>query len=496
MMKNHFKIIVLLAPLFWLSVCGSDAYAATCTSVATGNWSAQATWGAAGTGCVGATGGIPGAADTVTIASPNTVTADVALTVATGVGTSLTIASGGTLNIAGLNWTSGVTNISGTLAHTNTGGNEIYTGLVTINSGGKWDNTINESMSFQNGLVNNGTFIGGTTGTYTFTTNTQSIGGTNPIAIATLRVNSGAVLTNTGTLTVSTGLTTSTGSGTFINGANATLNIGGTSTVTTLTATAAGNTVIYNKNNTQTVKATAYYHLVLGGTSAKTMTGVTAIAGDLTVSGSATMTNNATFTVTGALTYSSTGTTTLTAATPISIGSFNQSAGTLIDNGNTITVTGTGAGTWTKSGGTCTPTGTVIFTGAAPQIGASNFNNLTISVGAGNTATLTGNATPAGNLTVTTGTLDLSTFTANRTAAGGTITVANGATLDIGGTNSFPTNYTTHTLGATGTVEYSGANQSVSAEAAPGYGNLTLSGSGTKTAAGSFITRGDLTPRS
>ena len=134
----------------------------------------------------------------------------------------------------------------------------------------------------------------------------------------------------------------------------------------------------------------------------------------------------------------------------------------------------------------------MIFTGAAPQIGASNFNNLTINVGAGNTATLTGIATPTGNLTVSTGTLDLATFTANRAVNGSTLTVANGARLRIGGINTFPTNYNTHTLGATSTVEYSGTNQSVAAETAPGYGNLTLSGSGTKTAAGSFTVRGDL----
>jgi hypothetical protein len=71
--------------------------------------------------------------------------------------------------------------------------------------------------------------------------------------------------------------------------------------------------------------------------------------------------------------------------------------------------------------------------------------------------------------------------------------VANGATLMIGGTNSFPTNYTTHTIGATSTAVYNGTNQSVTAEAAPGYGNLTLSGSGTKTAASSFIIRSGLT---
>ena len=81
-----------------------------------------------------------------------------------------------------------------------------------------------------------------------------------------------------------------------------------------------------------------------------------------------------------------------------------------------------------------------------------------------------------GNISVVGCTLDLVTFTANRgaTVAGGSITVSNGATLKIGGTISFPTNYATHTLGATSTVEYGGTTQTVTLES---YGNLTLSSS-------------------
>jgi hypothetical protein len=178
------------------------------------------------------------------------------------------------------------------------------------------------------------------------------------------------------------------------------------------------------------------------------------------------------------------GTASATAGNTLSMGVFNQTAGTFNDGGYTITVTGTGASTWTKSG-TYTASGTVNFTGASPQIGVSNFNNLQISVGS--TATLTGNATVAGNLTVSTGTFDLSGNTANRSGAGGTLTVTNGASLKIGGTNTFPTNYTAHTLGASSTVEYSGSAQTVSGET---YGNLTLSGSGTKTMPGSVMNIG------
>jgi hypothetical protein len=147
------------------------------------------------------------------------------------------------------------------------------------------------------------------------------------------------------------------------------------------------------------------------------------------------------------------------------------------------------------NGGTLTAgTGTVEYNGGGAQTVNQNYayNNLSIDKSGASTATLGGNTTVGGNLTVSAGILDLAAFTANRTLPGGTITVANGATLQIGGTNGFPANYTTHTLGASSTVDYDGTNQTVAAEGAPGYGHLVLSGSGTKTAAGSFTVRGNL----
>ncbi|MBO9730339.1 MAG: hypothetical protein J7623_16990 [Chitinophaga sp.] len=96
----------------------------------------------------------------------------------------------------------------------------------------------------------------------------------------------------------------------------------------------------------------------------------------------------------------------------------------------------------------------------------------------GNLNALNATTASVGNIEVLAATLDLSTFSANRgtTVAGGGITVANGATMKIGGTSTFPLNYGTISLGLTSTVEYNGTNQAVAAEL---YGNLTLSsGSG------------------
>ena len=256
-----------------------------------------------------------------------------------------------------------------------------------------------------------------------------------------------------------------------------------TAATTTRTFNALGNsmaTVTLNRAANQTVAATGvtYPNLVLGGSGTKTMgtgNGQTInVLGSLTVNNGVTLSatfRNPNITVTGSMTNS----------------------GTYLAGSGTTSV----AGDFTNSGTFTAGTGTVILNGTAAQTmggtSTTTFNNLTVAnTGAGST-TLLLNTAVAGNLSVNSGTLDLSTFTANRSAAGGTITVANGATLKIGGTNGFPANYSTRTIGATSTVDYSGANQSILNLAAPGYGNLTLSGSGTKTAAGGFIIRSDLT---
>ncbi len=122
-------------------------------------------------------------------------------------------------------------------------------------------------------------------------------------------------------------------------------------------------------------------------------------------------------------------------------------------------------------------TRSVSFNGTTAQtIGgtfATTFNDLII-LGTANIVSLTANTNVASNLFVSSGTFDIGSFTANRTAAGGTITVANNSLLKIGGTNSFPSNYTTSSLSLASTVEYAGTNQTVANKV---YGNLTLSSS-------------------
>jgi hypothetical protein len=125
-------------------------------------------------------------------------------------------------------------------------------------------------------------------------------------------------------------------------------------------------------------------------------------------------------------------------------------------------------------------TGTQTVGGTA----ATAFNTLRVSKASGTAVLGRSHSIKNGDLIVTAGTFDLASFTLNRTAIGGTISVANGASLLIGGTNSFPANFTTHTLGATSTVSYNGTAQTVTDE---DYGHLNLSGSGIKTMPGTPV---------
>ena len=184
----------------------------------------------------------------------------------------------------------------------------------------------------------------------------------------------------------------------------------------------------------------------------------------------------------GVLTIASSGSVTVTGNVAIGSGGTFALAGPLTIGGSF-----TNNGTFTAASGA-----TVTFNGPDAQTitGATTFNNLTVNKASG-TLTLAATTSIVADLSILSGTLDAAAQTLSRTVAGGTITVSNGATLKLGGisatpNNTFSTFNATRTIGATSTIEFSGAgNQTVTTLAAPGYGNLTLSGSGIKTMPGS-----------
>lgn len=105
------------------------------------------------------------------------------------------------------------------------------------------------------------------------------------------------------------------------------------------------------------------------------------------------------------------------------------------------------------------------------------------------------------NIHIKSGMFDLSSFTLNRATSGGSLTIDPGATMRIGTTRTLPSGYTAHSIASTSTVEYYGSNQIVTTpNSSQSYGNLILSGSGTKTIqigvtsiSGDFTTSGSIT---
>jgi len=191
------------------------------------------------------------------------------ITTATTIGGNLTITTG-TLDMPGVVITvTGTTSISGTLTLSSATGAKTFVWAVTINNWGIWNETHDAIPTFKLGLTNNGTFTAAS-GIHTFDTNGQQIGWSSVLSIPNITV-TWVTLTNKSTvgLTVWSDLA---GTGGLTQGTDAVLNLWWTSTITTLIATLTGNTVNYNGTETQTVKNTNYFHLIVSGGSSKSIT--------------------------------------------------------------------------------------------------------------------------------------------------------------------------------------------------------------------------------
>ncbi|MEK7263388.1 MAG: hypothetical protein AAB071_02625, partial [Bacteroidota bacterium] len=153
------------------------------------------------------------------------------------------------------------------------------------------------------------------------------------------------------------------------------------------------------------------------------------------------------------------------------------------------------AGNWILNGTFVPGISTVRFFGTNNQAisgSTTTFDNFVVNKSSG-TLTLTSTDCPVqSNWTDSSGTIDLGAFKMDRTiASGGTFTIAGSAIVKIGGSNSFPSNYTTsYNLSSSSTVEYYGVSQTVPNKT---YGHLLFSGSGTKNASESITINGDLT---
>ncbi|MBL0358888.1 MAG: hypothetical protein IPP72_19370 [Chitinophagaceae bacterium] len=175
----------------------------------------------------------------------------------------------------------------------------------------------------------------------------------------------------------------------------------------------------------------------------------------------------------------------------------NTIAGTLaINNGGTLRIGGGGTIPANFNTHVIGATSTIEYYGVAQTVAtlnsSQNYGYLVIS-GSG-LKEVNGSIGIARDLTVNSGIFSVNTFTANRTSAGGTLTVANGATLRIAGSGTLPSSFSTHIIGATSTIEYSGTgSQNIAVlNSAQKYGNLNVYNS-VKTLAGNVTVAGTIT---
>jgi hypothetical protein len=482
--------LLLLAVLLAGLAGAGYARAATCTSVANGNWNQLATWGPGG--CPGAVGGIPNFDDDAIIATNVDITASVTVN-------ALTVNAGGTLTVTVNNRNlivNTTTSVSGTLALTATGGTKRFSGLVTINAGGSMTVGGNNNINFRGaaaggGIVNNSgnlVFLGNGNATFDNTNFDFTIGGDSPIAFGgQVTVAAGDTLNQSNTSTVAIGGNLN-GSGTStwnITGVNARLDYGGADDpmdTGQFNADLVNNTVNYGRAGNQTVKTGTYRNLILGGpllgvftaSGTKTAQGALTVNGDLTLGGPDLATDGtATFNA-GTFTHTLNGSFIIntSAATPV----------TLSGNSHFIFNAPFAGPAPTTMGG---------LTGAAIRFADVTINNASgvtfndsadFSFGTTPTLTVSANATltPAADAII-------DGNAASTLTGSGTVQVTRTA---VQGTPDFVSQYTIEGPGnvvyANLTVDYAAsADQTVNNLP---YGTLFLTGSGTKTMPGTAMT--------
>ena len=410
--KFIYSIIIVTAGfLLWTT----PANAGSCSSTGTASaWASITTW------TVGCTGpdGLPADGDSVTIAydvAINSTTTAYSGSLTVNTGKTLTIDSTGSLTASGNLLVSGTGVISGTGSLNLTGNSTTIDGTGSINLTGTKTITNSKTISAAANLN-----FGGASGTIVVSSGTTTISSGAIITIAsttTAALTCTGIVDNQGTVKM-TGSTTNVtlgGAGTFTNNTNATLEyMGGSPGVTTLTATASGNTVDYNRNGAQTCKVVTYYNLKLTGGNTKTCNATT-VSGDMTVDSTAaavTWTVGASTNIAGnlivtgiagritILIWANTFTVTVTGNTQVGYGSLRRTGGTDVISTGTFTVpNGTSAeirqvaltvssisdisGTFTTA---TSATGALTFTGKMTVASTGSFTNAinkAITFGAG-----------------------------------------------------------------------------------------------------------------
>jgi hypothetical protein len=401
----------------------------------------------------------------------------------------------GGLFVTGLTTVGDGTNAA-TLAHTVAGGTRNYTGGITINNlgvfnnttgpagnnigditvntGGIWNNSNNSTWAVTGNVTNNGTFTSGS-GTYTLSGSTRTINGT----IQFTGISMSGTYTNNGSTTVTT---TFNGSGTLTQAANSFLNISASSTFPTLNATANPNLVRYFGAVGVNVKATTYHNLQIDmNTAAITATGATPgitvnnnlnVTGGIFADGGFQTVGNPTGTLVVAngasIQYGAAGATTTNLPTNYTTANItlNPTSTTIYNTTSAVTVSATPSiyGSLTLSGNS------IKTMGAAKTLQGNLTHNAGTFADGGFIVTVNGNITNAATINGA-GKIYLTGGTANHTLAG----IGSYVNLDLD-----------DALGAT----FTGASPSISGILTQSNGTLSLNAGTTLTLNGSLAATG------
>jgi uncharacterized repeat protein (TIGR01451 family) len=398
---NRFRPLGIAAALCFLTFAGA-LQATTFTSSQSGPWNLSSTWGG---------GGVPSGTDSIVISTGHQVTLDAAHIII-----DVQVQSGGILDLASLDLT-----VSGNVLN---------------------DGQVADVAPCCSGRVVMTGPSATVAGSGTFTVKLVSFPGAGvTVSSGTLTVDNvqaDGTLTNNATLTVNKNIT---GSGSVIQGAAATLHVGGNVTVTTFTAAAVGNLVDFtNSGSTSNVRGTTYYDVSVNAVSSKKRFDAAAtIVRNLDVE-SGTLTDNG-FALTGG-----SGTLTIASGAELELETAGASAMPIF---TTYAID---------------PDGTINYSADAPQTinAAIPYGGLKIEA---STATVT--KTPGGALTcnalelnqngaalLTFATTGVTIAVATDLTGNGTLDMTSGGTITIGGSNNGHTG--TMLAGGTAVMEFNG----------------------------------------
>ena len=427
-----------------------------------------------GTGVITTTGGAWTVTGAVSLSGSGASTLGGALTANGGLtvnsGTSLTmnaalsvigtLTASGNINMNGnyaLNETGNATINTGVTVTTGTSATSTFTGNITLNGTGVLAvGTGTTTMSGSGSVLAFGAGGSSITGTGIFTASSSTtISGTATISP---KFSVSGTVTNTGNITLNNVTNCLDGTGTWVQGINSTLQIGGStkpfSAGGTLNATTnTPNLVGYNAAGTQSIAGVTYYDLAVSTSGTKTLA-ANAVVNDLvTTSGSAVLAEGtSTLTGTGGLTMTGTSQLNLSRTTsgtyPELTGVYTLTSGTT-GTGTAITISNTGATT----------------TVATLAAGSTNFNDLILAGSSaydisqgGNGITINDDLRVKGSSTISSLTGGAVISNAFNYTSTGTTTLNDNVTVNGADSISAGILETANTLNGSGTLVMSGSS--------------------------------------